>query len=190
MFCNAKFGFKVRALIGFSFLFNKSRLIGSGRVCPIEWAYSCWTEMKTLWKPALQSRICRDMTFKDSLEIDHLTSTRSFRVPRRASIINQMVESCSTPSTWSRSSSEALMIDEHDQSCAHFNRRVGSRDRGAHLTYAYNQVIFIAPMCSWAYPRLPWGRRTRFCHQNKLWSPSWCLVSLFYMKVQFWPKWL
>ena len=44
------------------------------------------------------------------------------------------------------------MIDEHDQSCAHFNRRVGSRDRGARLTYAYNQVIFIDPMS--AYPRL------------------------------------
>ena len=145
--------------------------------------------MNTRWKPALWIRISRSRTFKNSLEIDRLTSTRPFRVPRRASTINLMVESCSTPSTWSTHSSEALTIDEHDHSCAHFNRRVGSRDRGARLTYTNNQVIFIDHMCSWAYPRLTRGRRTRLCYQNELWSPSWCLVSLFYMKVQFWPKW-
>ena len=53
------------------------------------------------------------------------------------------------------SSSEALRIDAHDESCAHFKRRVGSLDglddRGACLTYAYelvHQVVFIDPMCS------------------------------------------
>ena len=52
-----------------------------------------------------------------------------------------MAESCSTPSTWPASSSEALSIDELDQCCAHFNRRVGSLegldDRGTRLTYEY-----------------------------------------------------
>ena len=53
-----------------------------------------------------------------------------------------MVESCSTPSTWPTSGTEALSIDEHGQSCAHFNRRVGSLDglddRGARLTYEHS----------------------------------------------------
>ena len=79
--CNGKFGFKVRALLEYSFLFNKSRLIRSGRLCPIQWAYFCWTSSKTLVTPALWIRISRSRTFKNSLEIDCLTSTRPFRVP-------------------------------------------------------------------------------------------------------------
>ena len=105
--------------------------------------YFCSTKVGSLDRGELRSR-----TFKNSLEIDHLTSTRPFRVPRRAPAINMMVESCFTPSTWSTNSSEALLINEHDQSCAHFNIRVGSCDRGARFTHANNQVIFIDPMCS------------------------------------------
>ena len=47
------------------------------------------------------------------------------------------------------SSSEALRIDAHDESCAHFKRRVGSLDglddRGARLTYAYTRSCSSIP---------------------------------------------
>ena len=82
-------------------------------------------------------------------QINHLTLLSAIIGPRRVPVYNLMAESCSTPSTWPTSSSEALSIDEHDQSCAHFKRRVGSLDglddRGARLTYAYTRSCSSIP---------------------------------------------